>query len=226
VESTLGKSKIRVEKYPLPPGLEGILSLMREILSSGRVQKVELELGKPVRVSREVDDGSILEPDVNLDGQLRNIEIVEYVSEGASPFQVVVDMMQFIRKEQLHCVCWASGDADIDGWLEFKERGMPSDPNYLLNLPVHHLRSLPSDALILCGSRYPGAEIEEISLAVKATVEIRRPNNDNRQIPNREADGTVGASSQRGPSAVDQLALAARTLRTVARGSGAGEREC
>lgn len=217
MEQTSRKSRVRVEKYPLPATTDGIVSLVREVLSQGKVQRIELDNENDVRVLRELEaeDPDLVEPDVSLDGALRNVEMIEYSSEGASSFQVVVDMTQLMRHENHHCICWAIGTGDdlLEQWLEFRERGMPSDINFLLNLPVRRLRSLPEDTLILCGSKYPGAEAEEVTLAVKAAVEIRRSNELERPVQSRPSDDRVGNGPTERPSTASQLAIAAGGLR-------------
>jgi len=207
---------VKVEKYPLPPSIDGIISLFREIMGPGNVQRIELEVDKPVRVLRHVyvEDPDLLEPNIDLDGVLRNVEMLEYISQEASSFQVVVDMMQLMRSEGRHSICWAVGTGEdlLGEWLEFRERGMPSDVDTLLNIPVRRLRSLPEDTLILCGSEYPGADPEEITLAVKTAIEMRRPDVE-RAEQKRTTDDPVWAGAEGGPAANGQLALAARGLR-------------
>lgn len=217
--SSKSNAYIRTEKYPLPDSVDGILSLLREILDAGGVQRVEIAMDLPLKVSRLIPDADpeLQEPIVNLDGVLRNIEMVEYFSEGASSYQVIVDMMQLVRKENLNCVCWVAGvgeDNLLNQWLEFENRGMPSGVEFLLDRPVYRLRSLPEDTLILCGSKYPSAEFDELSLAVKTAIEVRRSSDDQR-IPRSEIDDPIWPNpSERRPTA-GQLAFASGELRRV-----------
>lgn len=211
-------SSTRVEKYPLPGTVEAIISLMREIIKGGSVQRIEMDVDLPVRVVRNVapEDPMMQEVSIGLKGALRQVEFVEYYSEGASPYQVVVDMMQLLHKEGRHPICWATGSGDhnsLDQWLEWKERGMPAGTEYLLGIPVRILDDLPEDTLILCGSEYPSAEAEEITLAVKTAIEVR--SEEDECEPTRETDDPVRPSAkQRAPTA-GQLALSAGDLRRV-----------
>lgn len=214
-------SRLKIEKYPLPDSIDGILSLLREIMSAGQVQRIEFSTDSPVRVSRVVQDEGdpdLVEPNLGLDGVLRNIEMVEYFSEDATQYQVLVDMMQIIRKEGLNCVCWATGlDEDdlLNRWLEFDERGMPSGVEYLLDRPVFRIKSLPEDTLILCGSNYPSAEHNELTVAVKTAIEVRRPKNEQQRLTVRKASDPVRDSPPEYGSAVGQLEIAPGGLRTV-----------
>jgi hypothetical protein len=207
-----------VEKYPLPGTVEAILSLMREIIEGGSVQRIEMDVDLPVRVVRNVapEDPMMQEASIGLKGALRQVEFIEYYSEDASPYQVVVDMMQLLHKEGRYPICWATGFSDnisLDRWLEWKERGMPSGTEYLLGMPVRILDDLPGDTLILCGSEYPSAEAEEITLAVKTAIEVRSVEDE--REPTREVDDPVRPSAKQCSPTAGQLALAAGGLRRV-----------
>jgi len=220
VEQTSPKYDVRAEKYPLPSTIDGIISLFRELMNEGNVQRIEFDTSAPVRVLRlvEADDPSLLEPSLDLDGVLRNVNMLEYISEDASSFQVLVDMMQLLNFEKKHCICWAVGSGEdlLSEWLEFERRGMPDEVMSLLNLPVRRLRSLPEDTLILCGAEYPGAYPEEITLAVKTAIEIRRPH-DEANAQKRQSDDTVWHDPTKRPPAARELALTAGGLRKTRR---------
>ena len=218
--SNKSEPKTRVEKYPLPPTVDGICDLVREILSPGLVQRLEIEVSKPVRVVRvvEEEEAGLLEEDVDLDGRLRNIEMIEYTSEGAGPFQTVFDMMHIIQEARLHPVCWATGASEpfLSEWFELAARGMPTRIKTLNGLPIKQLKSLPEDTLILCGSGYPSAEPSELTLAVKVAVELRRPIDANTQtVSSREVDDPVRHNPRECDQATDPLAPSSRGLRTV-----------
>lgn len=224
MESKLSKSNqsMKVEKYPLPGNVEGIVSLVREILIAGGVQRLEIDINLPIRVVRQAqeDDATFEEVDIGLGGTLRQIDIVEYYSEGATPFQVVVDMMQLIHNESRHPICWVTGSiSELPKWMEWKERGMPNSTGALFGLPVRQVQDIPEDVLILCGSEYQSADDNEVTLAVKAVME--QGNDNERQVerrgsPIREADDRVRASATERPATAGQLALAAGGLRRTA----------
>jgi hypothetical protein len=187
-------------------------------MEAGSVQRIEVAMDSPVRVSRIVENGDpdLQEPNISLDGVLRNIEMIEYASEKASPFQVLVDMTQLVRREGLNCVCWATGVDEenlLNRWLEFEERGMPAGVEYLLDRPIHRLRSLPEDTLILCGSNYPSADHTELTLAVKTAIEVRRPKNE--RLSSRSSDDSIRTGSKEYGPATGQMAIASGGLRRV-----------
>lgn len=206
--------KTRVERYPLPKTIDGICSAIREVLSGGTVQRMELDVDEPlIRVVRAVTDVGLEEPDIGWDAALRNVPtMMEYSSEEASPFQVLVDMFLLVQQRKMVAACWAAGTGDeglLERWLELVERGMPPDIPGLLGLPIHLLKSLPEEALILCASKYPNPEPSEITLAVKTTVELRR---NREQQASSEADDPVGGGAEERSGAVDQLEVATPEL--------------
>jgi hypothetical protein len=183
----------------------------------GSVQRFEFTLGEPVRVERavELNDPDLVEPDLDWDGALRNTTIDEYYSEDATSYQIVFDMMHYIQSARLHPTCWVTG-ADEEGlldlWFEFKERGMTSGVGEMFaGKPLRRLKSIPEDTLILCGSRYQDADPDEISLAVKTAIELRRPHDSSRS----EVDDSGRVDTGERSAAARQLALAGGGLREV-----------
>lgn len=204
--------KTRVERYPLPKTIDGICATVRDVLSGGSVQRMELDVDEPlVRVVRAISDVGLEEPNIGWDAALRNVEVMlEYSSEHASPFQVLVDMFLLVQQRKMVAACWAAGTGDeglLGKWLELVDRGMPPELPGLLGLPIHLLKSLPEESLILCASRYPNPEPNEISLAVKTVIELRR-SHDSGHITGETTDRGGSDSGKRTPT-VDQLEIVA-----------------
>ena len=107
----MSKSEVRTEKYQLPGTVDGICALVREILNGGHVKRLELDNDDTfVRAHRWVEGDGLAEEEVTWDGALRNVQVMqEYYSDGATSFQVVVDMMLLAQAEGLHCSCWVTG---------------------------------------------------------------------------------------------------------------------
>jgi hypothetical protein len=172
--------KTKVEKYPLPDTMDGVVDLFKEIMSAGLVQRIEFDIHKPVRVIRAVEGEDLEEPNIDLEGALRHVdELVEYTNTEANPFETLIDMMMLIQAEDLSCSCWAVGTGGAElllEWLQLEERGMPAFRKLpgLLGLPLHILGSLSKETLILCGSKYLSPDPDEISFAVKTAIEMRK----------------------------------------------------
>ena len=207
--------KTRVERYPLPKTIEGICATVRDVLTGGSVQRMELDVGEPlIRVVRVITDVGLEEPDIGWDAALRNVAVMlEYSSERASPFQVLVDMFLLVQQRKMVAACWAAGTGDeglLGKWLELVDRGMPSELPGLLGLPIHFLKSLPEESLVLCASRYPNPEPNEVSLAVRTAIELRR-GYDSEHVASETAHH-VGSDSGKHTPTVDQLEIAAGGL--------------
>ena len=190
--------------------------MVREIMLGGSVQRVTIALNEPVRVERlvEVLDPDLAEPDLDWGAALRHTNMYEYYSEGATPFQIVFDMMHLVQREGLHAVCWITGPAVEDllnQWFEVAERGMPSGFMTLMGKPIRRLKDISEDTLILCGSKYPDSDPEDLELAVKAAIEIRSFHDQ----PRSEAVDSGRSHSGESSSSANQLALAGPGLRRV-----------
>jgi hypothetical protein len=223
-ETTVSKSAVRTEKYQLPATVDGICALVREVLNGGHVRRLELDNDDSfVRAHRWVEGDDLAEDEVTWDGALRNVKLMdEYYSDGATSFQVVVDMMLLAQEEGLHGTCWVIGTGGGDllrKWFEVDERKLlVGGINTLLGLPIHRVKSLPDETLILCCSKYPSADQTEIEMAVKTTIDLRRDHD-------TRADQDIGGGGnhpQEHAPAANQLALTTGGLRRVAwRPSGA-----
>lgn len=208
--------KTKVERYPLPKTIDGICSIVREILMGGAVQRMELDVDEPlIRVVRTITDVGLEEPEIGLDAALRNVAtLLEYSSAGASSYQILVDMYLLVQQRNLIGACWAAGTGDeglLAQWLELVERGMSSVTPGLLGLPLHFLKSLPEETLILCASRYPNPEPSEITLAVRTAIELRRSYEQEPHVGS-DSDDRVGNGSQKHDAATDRLEAATPEL--------------
>lgn len=167
---------LKREEYELPASTEGILGLIRQILSlSGVVHKLIVESGRGVIVYREKDQGDLEEVNLSLDAALRGAEILEYsVDNGATSFEAVHDMCQILSSYNLVPVCWVTGPRStglLERWLKY-DRGLPGMCEKILNIHVHELPFLSEDVLILCGAMYSDADNKDIVAAVKTNIEI------------------------------------------------------
>lgn len=224
-EPTLSKSdlKTKVEKYPLPDTVDGVIALFKEVMSSGRVQRIEFDIHKPVRVIRAVEGEDLEEPNIDLEGALRNVdELVEYTNTEANPFETLIDMMMLIQAEDLSCSCWAVGAGGAElllQWLQLEERGMPAFRKLpgLLGLPLHVMGSLSKETLILCGSKYLSPDPDEISFAVKTAIEVRKQHAipESEPIEGSQDRDPRGTGSSRGSSAAYPVGAVTRKLKRV-----------
>jgi hypothetical protein len=219
------KSKKQIERYKLPASTDGICALVRTVLEGGHVDRIELDnTDAYVRLWRWVAKQDLEEPDVTWDGALRNIpSFMEYNSEGASSFQVLVDMMILAASKGLKPSKWVIGQGGhslLQKWLLLGERDMPLiSCHNLMNLEVTELTSIPQETLVLCCSDVPHADPSELTMVIKTTIDLRGTYVED-SIEDRRADGRVGDHPQEHTQAAHQLALSPRELRKVPWKSG------
>jgi len=213
------RSERKLERYPLPPTVDSICTLIRDVLNGGHVGRIELDTSDAyVRAWRFVEKDEMSEPEVNWDGALRNLAVMmEYVSERASPFQTLVDVMLLAQEEKLKGVAWAvgfGGKERIRQWLCLKERDLLiEDIGYLLGVPIIELKSLPEDTLILCCSVVPNADPSEVTFAIKTAIELRSDYGESKGN-GQDFDRSRNYSPEHSPT-VDQLATGPRGLHSV-----------
>jgi len=213
----VGKSTVRTEKYQLPATVDGICALVREVLNGGHVKRFELDNDEALaRAYRWIEETGLVEDEVTWDGALRNVPVMlEYYSDGATSFQVVVDMTLLAQNEGLRCSCWVvgiGGPALLGKWFDVDRRKLKVDViDSLLGLPIYSVKSLPPESLILCCSKYPSADPTEVSMAIKTSIDLGREHD----APTNEDASRSRDHSQEHPSATCQLALNPRGLRRI-----------
>ncbi len=85
------KYRLVEETYPLPGNRKDLLGLIQNVLEKGRVQRLLVEIGHPLRIRRAVPDeeevGEVVFPIGDLILAVRNHEIVELKVSSISPFE-------------------------------------------------------------------------------------------------------------------------------------------
>lgn len=206
------RSDTRTTRLPLPKSADQVAVTVETLIAQGGLVRLDLLFEEGlVRVIEKVSGDVPFEEETSWDGALRNVEMEEYSSPGAESFQVVVDMMLLISHRRCHPAQWVTGvggEALIEKWLELDERGMPVKCDQLMGVPLIELKSLPEETLVLCGSRYPDAGPEEVSFAVKTTVELRRYD-----VQHGKADDRRGNGSRECDSATGEMEAITTALR-------------
>ena len=177
------KRTLRRETYPLPEGTEAVVALVEEVLSAeGPVHKILLEESQPIRVYRWVKEDRLAEPQADIEAALRNVDLFEYDSGGGTPFEALWDMMALVKAEQHWPICLVTGIQEdlLSSWFQMRSRGRPWTLEDMFALPVYQIQSLSEDTLILCGADFKEAEPEDMTIAVKTAIEMRKNDGDSR----------------------------------------------
>lgn len=170
------KFKTVREEYALPDTQEGIVNLVQSALSAGAVEKLVVELGKPVFVYRMVEVGPYDEPEVELDAAIRASGYIEYYNPNeASPYEILADMITTIKQQGLEPFAFVTGPDGgmLDNWLGTVERGMPTVDvsRQVLGVPLHRIPSFPEESLLLCGTDKDIPQAVDVTHYVKTTIE-------------------------------------------------------
>ena len=164
-----------VDQLELPNTTQGILSVLRRVLSKPYVQSVELRTGSPITVTwyKDASDSlSIGEPEVDPDTILASVKLAEFVG-GGSPKESLVDAMLLLTSEGHFPAFFFVGSVqEFKNWLSIP-RVVPlpkvEDSAYLNFIGVRLLEvpSLPDDCFVLLGADVVGGSMAEVSRALK-----------------------------------------------------------
>lgn len=154
-DSTLKLKPLR-EEYPLPDNRKGVLAAIESILGRGGVQRLLLELGNPIRVTRMVrpDEAPDVQelPDDNLLVAARNAPMEEFVlSEKHTPFEYFFKAFYRLTQKRLTARAFVVNNIPtLKKWLQLDEM---FDLQELFGVEVIEDTDMPSDALLLVAIR-------------------------------------------------------------------------
>lgn len=191
------------ESYQLPGTIDEILAQLRSILEGGSVQAIEVCVDEPIRVFRAVDGVEEFEAK-NLAAKLRNVELLEYLSEKEGQTRVV-SMSALLEMRGLQPVCFVSGGpAKLQEWLKIELGGF-SSVRSILGVPIIYSSELDEDVLILCGARNSMSDIDDIEIAVKTDIVVEE-GSDERSDKNADRVGPDPKADDRAAGQLEGLA--------------------
>lgn len=168
------RNRLITEEEPLPTTREGLVKLFSSILSRGGVQKVIVEVGKKIKISRVVPNDGI--PDVPEEikasdtvSAARNSEMVELVLEGKkSPFEILYMCFSLIslKRYSPHSVLVKSF-SDLGKWLSDKSITQDSE---VFGIPIICNPEIPDDVILVAACKFD--EPGDIVFSVKTLMEV------------------------------------------------------
>lgn len=168
-----------VEEYeiPLPPGLQAILETIKSILQQGRVQSILLRLGRPIVFTKMVKETEATQKrqveeqgGMSLGEVARNVKMEEFVSRGSpkNPAELMLEMALGLEVRRLHLTHIGVGvETRFFEWIG-------ADPvayGGIENLGGARLvrdSDIPDDVVIIFGSPYRQARVDQITYALKS----------------------------------------------------------
>ena len=167
-----------VEELDLPATAEGILQVLRKVLSKPYVQSIKLSTGKPIEVAwyKDMSDSlHIGEPDESDDSVLSRVEISEYDSTEPSKEAFMSAVLQMNADGLQVTHVFVGAISFFKSWL-----GYPS----LLRFPdiegteyknfmgynLLEVESLEEDVVVLLGGPTKSDRLVDLTTAVKLTT--------------------------------------------------------
>lgn len=169
--STVPYTKVR-EVVELPKSRKALVSTFEAILESGKVQKVIVEVGKPIIVEKYVEGGASGPPVEEVDPNdyfmaARNAEIIE-IAESARPLDMMLLAFEELYSRGLRPkVFLARSVPGVIEWLDLGRTKLQS----LLGVELVVLKDIPPDVVLLLASLESDPDVVTLSIRIPITVE-------------------------------------------------------
>lgn len=163
------------DQRPLPKSREEIVSAFEAILALGRVQKVTVELGKPMKYVRAVtgnDDIPQEIMDTEEFSSVRNAEIQEFLNiSNISLFEYLFRAFQFLTQKRLKARSFLMSSGGLSSLKEALGLGSQSALPELFGVGLVQHDEIPPDVLLLSATRHGE---EEINLTLRMLLPTRK----------------------------------------------------
>lgn len=175
----LEKPDLQLVRYEeeLPRSRKELVAKFQTILERGRVQKVVVELGKPIQVSQLVDKSMMANPPVedvadDVWSQLRNGEMDELQLPKIEPepdgFEVLYyAFAELTKKKRKPIMVFCHDLGQVRAWLHLPAG--PLESLYGIELTINS--DVPEDAVILAGIAHDENPLTTTGLRVPVDIE-------------------------------------------------------
>lgn len=164
------------ETFPLPPTRRELVAAVAHILESGGVQKLNLQIGRDIQVTRVVVGDSEAghnppEPlqDEDMLDAARNQKIVSFTmttTPPLSPYQYMHEAFHHLSQKRMTAVGVIINHNEVlEEWLERK-----SDFQEFFGVPVYHSNQIPRDALLLVAANIEDPQTVVYTLRLELNI--------------------------------------------------------
>ena len=174
-ETTSPQLLLSHEKIPMPASTEGIVSILRRVLSKPYIQSVSLRSGHPIEVSwyKDISDSlSMGEPEESPDSVLSRVDLEEF-SSGGGPKETLLDAMIYLNQQHHHATHLFVGSVEFfKKWV-----GIPSvvvlpkfeETEYynFIGMSLLEVSPLPEDVVVVLAAKTREATRTELMKGLK-----------------------------------------------------------
>jgi hypothetical protein len=164
-----GMTRVR-QVFPLTgKGPTAVSHLVLKILETDKyVQRVILEVGKPVQIETLVPSDSPLADTEQFHDLIRAKPMVEYAPEAPSksPYEILFAMFQQVTAENLEVAFVLAGNLlQFNRWVK-----NPMRSNKVYGVPLYAIQHVPADVFFVCGAEVQDADPKDIELSIKGNM--------------------------------------------------------
>jgi hypothetical protein len=171
------KYRLIQEAFPMPPGRKQLISGIEQILSGGGVQKLVVQVGQDIKVTRAVkDDGNLDAPVELLEDDLmdavRNSEMVEFLmEEGDSPYEYLFKAFREVSNRQVDKARLQPKVFIVKKMNQLTRFLDVPNLSDLFSVEVTEHKEIPEDTMLFVTAN--ASDIEEVKLSLR--MELNTP---------------------------------------------------
>lgn len=164
-------------EVPLPAGRKDIVSAFEGILNKGGVQKITVEVGRPIQVSRLVNKDSadipIEAPPDDFWNQVRNGRLEEMKLKSFDSYELLFHACAWMTSRKLKPrILFCHDNKQLRQWLKVDDGLFPVD--YVFGIETARQPDVPEDAVILAGTGFDETDVAS-TLGIRIPVETVAP---------------------------------------------------
>lgn len=166
-----GMVRVR-QQFPMTgKGATAVSHMVLKILEGDKyVQRVTLEVGKPVLIETLVPQDSPLADVEHFHEIVRAKPMVEYLPETpeevANPYVQFFKMFQMVCSEDLEVGFVLAGNLlQFNRWLK-----QPMRSSKVYGVPLYAIQQVPADVFFVCGTAAQDADPKDIELSIKGNL--------------------------------------------------------
>jgi len=181
--SSAGEAKdsslmLSVEEIDMPPNVEGILTVLKRVLSKPYVQSISLKTGRPIEVAwyKAISDSlRIGDPEDDADVVLSRVELEEF-SSTKSAREALVEAMILLGQRNLYASHLFVGSVKyFRDWVGLpsvvmlpRQENLDGSSSYnFIGINLLEVESLAEDVVVLLGAEAKNSTKTEINFGLK-----------------------------------------------------------